>query len=86
MSRENCPKENPECKYYPSCFSDIDHYYFPANDYRKPIEKVFRALPENIELKCRADHDERHAKELPPIKPDLNFMLEAIRRYKNGKK
>lgn len=82
MSKEACPNENADCRYYPACFSDIDHYYFPARLYRRPIEKEFRQLPENKERKCRADHDERHATESPPPKPDLNFMLSAINRYK----
>jgi hypothetical protein len=82
MSKEACPNENSDCKYYPGCFSDIDHYYYPARLYRRPVEREFRQLPENKERKCRSEHDERHATEQPPIKPTLDFMREAIKRSK----
>lgn len=82
--REDCPIANENCKYHPRCFSDIDHYWYPKTDYKTAIEKEFRELPEFKRQICREQHDERHRLETPPPKPDLTFMREAIRRYRNG--
>ena len=80
--RENCPIAHEGCKYHPNCFADTDHYYYPKSDYKTPLEKEFRELPENKQQICREMHDLRHITETPPPKPDLNFMREAIRRYR----
>lgn len=77
--REQCPITNVECKYYPDCFTDVHHTYWPDRHYRTGLEKSFRELSANKERLCRAEHDERH-QELPPEKPDPRFMLNALRR------
>lgn len=83
---EDCPNPRPDCKYYPNCFADVDHIYYPKSEYKKGTERTFRELPINKRLLCRALHELRHATETPPPKPSLNTMIEAIRNYKNGKK
>lgn len=77
MERIPCTP-NPECKYAGRCFEDIDHIYWPAKDYTTPVEKEFRELPENKQLICRVLHEQRHATEQPPLKPDRETMLLAI--------
>lgn len=90
---EKCPKSNEACPYWSvrprgplrgtvdnGCFADEDHYYWPARNYRTEVEAQFRELPENREMKCRDEHDERHRNEFPPPKPDLLTMLQALNR------
>ena len=78
-----CPNPRPDCKYAElgGCFSDTHHLFYPRRDYRRPTERDFRELPENKEQLCRAEHDERHATELPPEKPSRVEMLGAIATY-----
>jgi hypothetical protein len=65
MSRELCPNENSECRYYNSrsgCFSDLHHLYGQAR--ARQIGRIayeFGELPQNKEQTCRAEHDEIHA-------------------------
>lgn len=78
-----CPNPRPDCKYArEGCFADTHHDFYPRSDYRTPTEKRFRELPENKELLCRAEHDERHATEAPPQKPPREVMLGALAIYK----
>jgi hypothetical protein len=73
-----CPLKKP--------FSDVHHDYWPSTAYTRPIEKEFRDLDINKRLLCRCLHNAIHREEQPPEKPDLDFMLDAINRYrgKNG--
>lgn len=79
MDRVPC-NPTPDCKYYESgrCREDTDHFYYPANQYTTPVERRFRDLPENKREICRTLHEERHATELPPPKPDLEVMEDAL--------
>lgn len=77
----DCPNASPECRYWESkhgCRTNIHHDYYPACDYRTPVEKAFRELPTNKEELCMAEHDERHKTEQPPVKPSRDEMLLAI--------
>lgn len=79
MMRGECPRENVDCPlYYEGCFTDVHHLYFPRRSYKSRVEKDFRNLPDNKEVLCRDEHNERHATELPPLKPTREEMLGAI--------
>ena len=76
-----CPNASPECKYWESkhgCRTNIHHEYYPARDYKTPVEKEFVELPQNKTEMCMAEHDERHNTERPPVKPSRDEMLLAI--------
>lgn len=76
---ENVPCQPDEgCRYYPDCFEDVDHLYWPRRNYKTQVEKQFRELDENKTLVCRALHEERHATERPPQKPPREVMIQAI--------
>lgn len=75
MPYESCPNENPDCKYFPGCFADRHHEYWPRADYRTALEKRFRA--HFVELLCRRLHDEQHTLP-PPDKPAPSEMREAL--------
>lgn len=85
MSREACPRPKDERAGCPwkdrkgGCYSDNHHLYWPASDYKTPLEKKFRWLPENQEQTCRWEHDEAHH-ELPPEKPSIQEMRSALAR------
>jgi len=83
MSREACPNPNragcPWKERKGGCFADNHHLFWPASDYKTPLEKRFRWLPENQEQTCRMEHDEAHH-ELPPEKPSIEQMRQAIAR------
>lgn len=81
MSYEACPNANEACKYAPDCYADEHHLYWPKKRYKGQVEREFRGLPENREVICRAEHDEIHATERPPIKPSHNEMIQAIAAY-----
>ena len=76
--RQECTPEQKEACTLRRCFTNQDHYYWPASDYKTPVERAFRNLPENIEEKCRNEHNERHATEEPPEKPSIQYMAEAV--------
>lgn len=80
MIGEGCPFESPSCKYFDGvgCFTDRHHVFYPRTDYRSPVEKSFRNLPENVVDLPRCEHDELHATEEPPLKPSLEVMREAV--------
>lgn len=79
MTRGECPNPDPNCTYAgQGCFSDIHHTKYPRRDYRTPLEREFRELPENKVRMCRAEHDELHASEFPPPKPSREVMLGAV--------
>lgn len=79
---EKCPNPIEGCPYVgrKTCTITRHHLYHPANQYETPVEKEFRNLPENIEMLERCVHDEAHHQVEPPNKPDLTFMLDALRR------
>lgn len=80
MERKPCVP-SWDCPYLDKgCFEDIDHKYFPKRAYKTEVEREFRELDENKTKVCRRLHDQRHATERIPEKPDLDFMKRAIRR------
>ncbi len=78
MSYEACPNANETCKYAPGCYADEHHLYWPKKNYKSPVEREFRSLPEHRAMVCRAEHDEIHATEGIPKKPSRDQMLQAI--------
>jgi hypothetical protein len=74
MCIERCPKENPDCRYYPSCYADEHHFYWPKKRYKGDLAKKFRNHPDNREVICRQDHDDIHSKRNPPPKPTAQEM------------
>lgn len=81
MSYLPCPNENEACRFYETeqgCVSNTHHGYWPKKRYTTPVEREFRALPENQEQLCMAEHLDRHANERPPQKPPREVMLQAI--------
>jgi hypothetical protein len=83
--KHECPKSQEAqeaCKYYPNCSGSTHHLFYPKPDYRPGVERRFRELPENKEYDvCRADHDTIHFTQEPPPKPNLQFMIEALRNH-----
>lgn len=78
MERIACnPTE--DCKYYPDCYEDVHHLYYPANEYKGTVEKTFRDLDENKQRLCRELHELRHLTEEPPVKPSREVMVHTIR-------
>jgi hypothetical protein len=59
----------------------IHHKYWPKADYKTPVEKKFRELPENKEPLCPEAHQNLHRSERAPRKPSRDQMVEAVRRY-----
>ena len=93
MAFERCPKANTDCKYYDKppvvegessgCYSDRDHIY-PKRIGKTAIEKAFSNLTENVEQRCRREHEERNARhdqgdtsDIPEF-PSPEIMREAI--------
>lgn len=64
------------CKYRTKgqCFEDIDHIYGPRDEYRTKLERAFRNHVLNKILRCRQDHENRHATEPFPQKPTVKEM------------
>jgi len=60
------------------CKEDIHHRYWPRRRYVNKLEKTFRQLLPNTVKICRRLHEEIHATESPPDKPDHEFMSRAI--------
>ena len=80
MARRDCPKENPECKYYDSptgCFSDLDHIYGRARGLGR-VARRFANLPENKRQICRAEHDEINATYVHLPLPSSDVMKQAL--------
>ncbi len=81
MSYEPCPNANEACRFYETelgCVTNEHHLYWPKKRYTTPLQREFRALPENREQLCMAEHREKHATERPPAMPDRETMLRAI--------
>jgi len=71
----------PDCPYYKTtagCHESIHHELYPANDYRGAVERTFRNLDQNKTDICRRLHDQIHATETPPDKPDFEEMRQAV--------
>lgn len=78
-----CPVRGgePSCDYFQrtqGCHEIKAHLFYPAADYTTPAERVFRNLPENMEIRCRRFEEESHGRERPPEKPDRETMLARI--------
>lgn len=76
-----CPFESPDCKYFNNingCHTSVHHEFYPRVDYKSPVEKRFRELPENKFEVCRQMHDEIHAHDEPPMKPSIEVMRHAV--------
>lgn len=69
---------NEGCRYYPDCYEDTHHLYWPRRRYTSSVERQFRQLPENQAELCRNVHSELHATEQPPKKPSRAAMLAVI--------
>lgn len=67
---------NIPCKYREEdeCFEDLHHEAYPKSAYRTALEKRFRNHVLNKVFTCRAIHDDMHAQNLPPQKPDAATM------------
>ena len=79
MRGECTPEQKMECP-LAHHFTDEHHLYFPRSDYKQPVEKSFRNLPDNTVQLCRNEHNELHATEEPPEKPSIQYMAESILR------
>ena len=77
MARGECPRPNPECRYYPDCFSDAHHIY---GKQAGGIRKEFSNL--HTEQMCRSEHDELHATEGVLPLPDIETMKRIIAERK----
>jgi hypothetical protein len=91
MERRPCGKlkGTEDCRVFDRvgyCFEDEHHKYFPKADYQTSTEKQFRELEENKIYGCRDKHNEDHATQPIPTKPELFFMVEAIKAARRAKK
>lgn len=79
MERIPCDPER-ECKYRDTtgCYEDIDHEYGPKKIYKDKVSKAFRELVIHKTVRCRADHERRHAEEPWPPKPSRDEMLRIL--------
>jgi len=82
-------KERPcnpsqDCKFFPNCFTDIHHIYYPKSLYRTNAEKQFRTLAGNIMRICREQHNDLHATERPPEKPSREVIFNVIKEAQGG--
>lgn len=84
MSRKPCPNPNREgCPYAErpiGCHSDKDHVV--PQRYRSLGWLVGKYIytPENIEQRCRWEHEQKTAEESPDLIPDATYMVDAVRR------
>jgi len=76
-NQEECPLFNSD----ESCREDRHHIYY-GYEYKTPTEKRFRNLGKNIVTVCRRVHNNLHATQESPHKPDREFMLREIDRAK----
>lgn len=60
------------------CHEIRAHKYYPSRVYKTILERAFRDLPENVEIRCRRFEEESHAIEPVPDKPDRDLMREAV--------
>lgn len=73
-----CPQES--CKYFPNCFRDKHHKFFPAFEYATKLEKRYRNVRDNIVKMCRQSHEYLHIEfgTAPPDKPEREDMLDVV--------
>lgn len=83
MARGECPDPQPDCKYYPDCFSDKDHIYGRARGLGR-IARRFAMLPENTRQICRNEHDEINATYVHLPLPDLDIMKTVLESHRRG--
>lgn len=74
-----CSEDTP-CKLRDigGCFEDIHHEAHPRSEYRTALEKRFREHVMNKVLMCRAIHNDIHANNLVPVKPNPQEMRKLI--------
>ena len=78
MARGFCsPEQIAQCPLVEH-YTDEHHLWWPARNYRDRTGSAFRELPENKEQKCRHEHNELHANQQPPDKPDRLRMLAVL--------
>lgn len=77
---EQCPNPRIDCKYFGTiaCILTRHHEKYPKSAYPTKVEKAYRNLPENIKLLPNCDHERLHHETLPPEKPTLDVMRQAI--------
>ena len=80
MNQDSCRLRNSRL----GCREDVHHRIFPRREYTRGIAREYRELEENKVLICRADHDEIHATEKPPVRPSYEEMREAVARTAGG--
>jgi len=74
---ERCPDPQEDCR-EETPFADDHHRFWPANEYRTPVEKKFRNLECNIVRGiCRCLHNQEHMKP-PPEKPSVAQMRREV--------
>lgn len=78
MSRGLCTPEQIASCPLKKHYSDSHHLYFYASDYKSPVESAFRNLEQNKVQLCRYEHNELHANQAPPEKPDRLRMLAIL--------
>lgn len=78
MSRGFCsPEQIAQCPLREH-YTDEHHIWWPARNYRDRTSAAFRDLPENKVQLCRNEHNELHATQQPPEKPDRLKMLAIL--------
>lgn len=86
MSRGECPKplkERVGCPWIDrkgGCFSDADHVVPQRFKDLGLLVSKYIYTPENIEQKCRWEHEEKTNLESFELIPDEEFMLDAVQR------
>lgn len=71
--RRPCPEPLRGCQ-FDEPYADDHHLFWPANEYRTPLEMSFRECDVNIIRGiCRCIHNLEHLKR-PPKKPPVEIM------------
>ena len=60
------------------CHEDTHHQFYPDNQYHGTLERTFKNLPRFMIEVCRRLHDDIHATEPTPVKPDRDYMRAQI--------
>lgn len=82
MAIGECPNSTPECKYFPNCFSDVDHVV-PRRLMNEAgataMLGVYINHPVNKQQMCRREHDEKtHTEDPFAIAPPDLEMAQAV--------
>lgn len=90
MAIEDCPNPQPDCKYWPECFSDEDHL-IPRRLGRTALRSAYLDLPEFKIQICRRLHDERNARhdagdtsDIPPFPSDNQMRARILDAVEEG--